>query len=219
MSREVWDGFDNFGHLVNRFLYVLDSIPPPPPHFTERENQQLEQHYSTIIRCYFSDRSTIVIHAAILSADDYGFNPDAVLIKLVKLSLKLGADPNIIDQYGKSLLHRLAADYQRLTEHLPLFKALVDAGGHLDMATFNGDTVLNFLQQSLQYVQANSQILGYSPPRYYVSLLNTVLPLSCYCARVIREHGIPFDGRRLPLRLEEFKSRHSATVGELFKKN
>jgi hypothetical protein len=141
------------------------------------------------------------------------------LIKLVKLSLKLGADPNIIDQYDKTLLHRLAADYRRLPEHLPLFKALVDARGHLDMATFNGDTVLDILQQSLQYVQANSQILGYSPPRYYVSLLNTVLPLSCYCARVIREHGIPFDGRRLPLRLEEFKSRHSATVGELFKKN
>jgi hypothetical protein len=128
------------------------------------------------------------------------------LIKLVKLSLKLGADPNIIDQYDKTLLHRLAADYRRLPEHLPLFKALVDARGHLDMATFNGDTVLDILQQSLQYVQANSQILGYSPPRYYVSLLNTVLPLSCYCVELfgsmvfrLMEDGFRFVSKNLSL--------------------
>jgi hypothetical protein len=215
MSREVWDGFDNFGHLVSRFLYLVDSMAS---HLTERENQQLEDCYSNIICSYFSDRSATVIHAAILSAKDYGFDTDAVL-KLVRFALKLGADPNIIDRHGKTPLHRLAADYLRLPEHVSLFETLVDDGGHLDIATFNGDTVLAILHQSLQYVQANSQILGYSLPGYYASLLKEVFPLSCLCARVIREHGIPFDGGRLPLRLQEFVARHRPTEGDGLLKN
>lgn len=85
ISYKLWDGFRNFLELVIRFLYVVDSMSP---HFTDRESQQLEECYSTIIRCYFSERSTTVIHAPIWYADDYGFDPDVVL-KLVKLSLKL----------------------------------------------------------------------------------------------------------------------------------
>ncbi|EFX69529.1 hypothetical protein DAPPUDRAFT_113609 [Daphnia pulex] len=178
ISYKLWDGFRNIGELVIRFLYVVDSMSP---HLTDRESQQLEECYSNIIRCYFSERSKSVIHAAIWYADDYGFDPDVVL-KLVKLSLKLGADPNAIDQFG-----------------------------HLDMATFNGDTVLGILKQSLQYVKNNSQLLDYNAPPYYASLLNIVSPLSCYCTRVIREHGIPLNEGWLPLRLQEFVSRHCGT--------
>lgn len=86
------------------------------------------------------------------------------------------------------------------------------------MATFNGDTVLGILKQSLQYINNNSQLLDYNAPPYYASLLNTVSPLSCYCARVIREHGIPLNEGRLPFRLQEFVSRHCATEGHLKKK-
>jgi hypothetical protein len=65
-----------------------------------------------------------------------------------------------------------------LHDVLPVFQALVDAGGHLDMATFNGDTVLDIVKQSLQHIKDNSELRDYSPPPYYASLLNTVFPLS-----------------------------------------
>jgi hypothetical protein len=45
-----------------------------------------------------------------------------------------------------------------------VFQALVDAGGHLDMATFNGDTVLDIVKQSLQHIKDNSELRDYSPP-------------------------------------------------------
>lgn len=111
----------------------------------------------------------------------------------------------------------MAAEAADLHENLPAFQVLVDAGCHLDMATYDGDTVLNILRHSLQHAKDSSH-LGYSAPPYYASLLNTVFPLSCFCARVIREHSIPFDGGRLPVRLQEFVSRHRATEGEAFKK-
>lgn len=66
------------------------------PHLTDRENQQLEEHYSIVIRCYFAERYVTAVHAAVRHDGDYDVNPEAVL-KLVKLSLKLGADPNVFD--------------------------------------------------------------------------------------------------------------------------
>jgi hypothetical protein len=145
-------------------------------------------------------------------------NPGAVL-KLVRLVLKLGADPNAIDECGLAPLHRLAAMKECLPDVLPVFQALVDAGGHLDMANFDGDTVLDVVKQSLQHIKDSSEVEDYSPPPYYASLLKKVFPLSCLCARVIREHGIPFDGGRLPLRLQEFISRHRPTEGDGLLKN
>jgi hypothetical protein len=45
---------------------------------------------------------------------------------------------------------------------------------------------------------------------YFVSLINTVHPLSCYAARVIRRYGIPFDENRIPVHLQPFVACHSA---------
>ncbi|XP_046649292.1 uncharacterized protein LOC124340729 [Daphnia pulicaria] len=204
-SFKRWEGFENFGELVIRFLYVVDSISP---HLTDVEKQQLEELYSTVIRCCFSERSTTVLQAAIEHGDEYDSEYD-VTINLVTLVLKLGVDPNVIGPFGKTPLHYMAAQFHRLPEILPIFQAVVDSGGHLDMAAFDGETVIDILKRSVQFIKDNSH-LGYSAPPYYASLLNTVFPLSCLCARVIREHGIPFDGGRLPLRLQEFVARHSA---------
>ncbi len=93
-----------------------------------------------------------------------------------------------------------------LDENVALFQALVDAGTHLDMATDNDDTVLSILKKNLMRPNESNLIV----PPYYESVLNTVFPLSCYCARVIRQNGIQFDEDRLPIHLQEFVSRHSA---------
>jgi hypothetical protein len=89
-------------------------------------------------------------------------------------------------------------------EYLSIFKTLVDAGAHLDIATISGYTVLNCLPTQF------SVIIDVAIDAYFSSLKNSVFPLSCYCARVIRWEGIPFDKHRIPCHLQEFVSRHSA---------
>jgi hypothetical protein len=79
-----------------------------------------------------------------------------------------------------------------------------DAGAHLDIATISGYTVLNCLPTKF------SVIIDVTIDAYFSSLKNSVFPLSCYCARVIRWEGIPFDKHRIPCHLQEFVSRHSA---------
>ena len=83
-------------------------------------------------------------------------------------------------------------------------QAFIDAGSHLDIARSDGETVLTILKDKLM---KNDE--GIRP--YFVSVINTVLPLSCYCARVIRQHGITFhEAHQLPLGLSAFVSCHSA---------
>jgi hypothetical protein len=80
-----------------------------------------------------------------------------------------------------------------------VFQTLVDAGGHLDAADDNGTTVIYILKYEL----------GGKENPYFKSLINSVFPLTCYCARVIRRHGVPFEDR-LPPRLNKLVSSHSA---------
>jgi ankyrin repeat protein len=143
------------------FLSVFVRCGFNVPQLNNRENQQLEEYYSTCIRCFFSERSTTVLHAAVWHADEYGTDPNMVL-KIMKLSLKLGAYPNVIDEFGKTPLHHLAAASQRLQEHLPLFQALVDAGGHLYIAKYKTKTVLSILKRWFSYVKGVYR--GYSAP-------------------------------------------------------
>jgi hypothetical protein len=125
----------------------------------------------------------------------------------IELILKLGADPNAIDEHGQTALHILAEREELffLHEYVHVFQALVDAGTHLDTATRNGETVLSLLKKN---VMRSKQTVIIHP--YYESLLNTVLPLSCLAARVIRRHGIRFDEDRIPTHLQPFVAQHSA---------
>jgi hypothetical protein len=138
-------------------------------------------HVSIYINSNLKDTS-ILLHAAIWP---YQFN-----LKSINLFLRLGADPNATDMNGKTALHILASKWnwywhsKKNELYVQVFQTLVDAGGHLDMMTPEGETVVSILKESVR---------GYSYCHPYLeSIINAVPPLTCYCARVIRQHGIPF---------------------------
>nr|CAH0104503.1 unnamed protein product [Daphnia galeata] len=122
-------------------------------------------------------------------------------IQTIKRILQFGADPNAIDEYGQTPLHRLAewTQFTDMDESVPFFQVLLDAGAHLDTVAEDGKTVVSILKEKLE---------GKVHP-YFESLIDCdVFPLSCFCARVIGRHGIPFEDR-LPPRLKKLVSIHS----------
>jgi hypothetical protein len=88
---------------------------------------------------------------------------------------------------------------------VPIIRALVDAETHLDRATHSGETVIGILKENLLLSIKES---GEIALPYFESLVNTVFPLKCYCARVIRRHGIPFGEDRIPSHLQGFVAMH-----------
>jgi hypothetical protein len=174
---------------------------------TQQENQKLEEYFSNYIRNFSAERTSTVLHAAVFQLwCRRDFNLD-----MIKLILKLGADPNAVDEYGQTALHIWATmDVYHVEECLPIFKTLVKAGTRLGVARDNGDTVICVLKKTLMRMRNKIDNLIIDP--YFTSLKNTVLPLSFYCARVMIRHGIPFDfdSISLPLELQSFMASHSA---------
>jgi hypothetical protein len=179
----------NVLHFVCRLVFVLNSISS---RITKEEQQILESFFYDYIR-EFPERTTTVLHIA--ASPMY---TDPAHLQTIKQILKFGADPNAIDECGETPLHRLAAGNMNIDKSVPLFQVLLDAGAHLDVQTDYGATVLYLLKRKLN---------GKVHP-YFESLINSVLPLSCYCAQVIRQHGIPFEDR-LPPRLKKLVSIHN----------
>ena len=204
-------GSYSFAEIVFRFLVVLDEISPE---MSNHEKQKLEEYYSNFIRNFFPRRTFNVLHAALDGYVNEYFNICKLLTSspssITYLILKLGADPNDVDEFGQSPLLFLAGERHLLFDEdaVPVFRALVDADTHLDTAADDGETVISILKENLLSIKESGEIAH----PYFESLANTVFPLKCYCARVIRRHGIPFDEDRLPIHLQGFVAMHSAEV-------
>jgi hypothetical protein len=172
-----------------------------------QDQLNLEKCYYDYIRYTTTERKTTVLHLAVWgNLSDEKFHPTTI-----ELILKLGADPNAVDEDGLTALHLLAdkGELLLLPVYVDVFQALVNAGTHLDTAADNGETVLSLLKKN---VMRFKQVVFIHP--YYESLLNTPFPLSCLAARVIRRHGIRFDEDRIPTHLQPFVAQHSSAKGK-----
>jgi hypothetical protein len=190
--------------VVYRLVFILNSISS---RITSEEQKILKKFYCDYLR-NLPERTTTVLHEAvsrdILHSNDIP-NKNHARLQTIKRLLQFGADPNAIDGKGQTPLHRLAETTRfNADESIPLFQVLLDAGAHIDAAGDDGKTALCILKEIL-WSNANGDRIVHP---YFESLINSVFPLSCYCARVIRRHGVPLD--RLPPRLKKLVSIHSA---------
>ncbi|EFX71167.1 hypothetical protein DAPPUDRAFT_327440 [Daphnia pulex] len=198
MGFNATESYHGFAKIIFDLVFVLKSISS---RLSNREKQELEQYYSNYIRKYFPTRKTTALHVAVAEEN--------LKTELIQFILQLGADPNEINEYGQTPLHILSGrKVAYLDKNIPIFKALLEAGTHRDTSEDNGDTVLDILKRNLERFRGSVDV-EVEAEAYLSCLINAVLPLTCYCARVIRQNGIPFDGDRLPLDLQPFVSRHS----------
>jgi hypothetical protein len=179
---------------------------------SNQEKQKLEEYYSNFIQNFFAHRTSTVLHV-ILELDESSYymannRRTWINVNTIHWLLKFGADPNAVDEKGQTPLHIWAGERHLLKEEwfVPMFRALVDADTHLDTANDDGETVISILKENLLSLKQSGEI---AQP-YFDALANTVFPLKCYCARVIRRQGIPIN--RLPSQLQSFVAMHSAKV-------
>lgn len=138
---------------------------------------------------------------------------DLMQIIIIQKYLANGADPEAVDENGKSPLHILA---EKCTPHssesfFNVFQALLDAGCHLDQATPDGDTVLGILKEKKKQLKVDENL----HPRID-RWMKTVLPLKCSCAQVIQKENIKIDGQQhqLPLSVHQFIEQHFVCKGK-----
>jgi hypothetical protein len=85
-----------------------------------------------------------------------------------------------------------------LNNYLPIYQTLVNAGSYLDLSDDNDETVRTVLKKMLMRYTQNGEMID----PYFESLIDSALPLTCLCTRVIRRHRIPYQDR-LPLILQK----------------
>ena len=190
----------SFADFVFRFLVVLDEISPQ---ISNQEKQKLEEYYSNFIQNFFAHRTSTVLH--IIQEPPLSYSDLDINVNTIQWLLKLGADPNAVDEKGQTPLHIWARERYNFGDDswfLPMFRALVDADAHLDTANDEGETVISIVKKNLLSLIHSGSI---AQP-YFDALANTVFPLKCYCARVIRRHGISIN--RLPSQLQSFVAMH-----------
>ncbi|XP_057377862.1 protein fem-1 homolog C-like [Daphnia carinata] len=173
----------------------------------DEEQRQLEEHLHEFIRLGVPDGYSSPLHYAIWVFVSHGVVISLNAVKVIRLFLRLGANPNTFDQNGKTPMHCLANHWCwmiYLDLYLTVFQSLVDAGGRLDKATPEGETVMSILKE--QRIKLSPHINRFDP--YLESMMNTVLPfsLSDLCAQVIRHRQVAYENQ-LPCSLQSFVRR------------
>ena len=201
----------HFANVVYILLRIQESLSSQ---ITDQEKHQLEEYYSYYIRNFFLERTTTVLHVVANEAHYTGgkggwFYQNRVeeelekTVKLkkihtrIKLILQLGADVNAIDERGRTPLHLLARMRKNpWKEYVNIFQTLVDAGSHLYLVDKKGKTVISILRGFVDQNQNDDEIPS---QHYFESLINSVFPLTWFCARVIQRHRIPFKDQLPPV--------------------
>lgn len=199
--RTAYSSYVAFGEIIFSLMLMMETTTQQ---MTNQEEEELEKNFSYYIQNLFPERTTTPLHmAAHLHNGCYFDNHPGITVEM--RMLKLGADPNALNESGETPLHIELWDAE-LPDFMPrpIIQALVNAGGHLDMADDYGETVISLLKQCVRDYNEEGKFVD----PYFESLIKTVFPLSSYAARVIWRNGIRYD--RLPLKLQKLVSRQSA---------
>lgn len=191
--------------LISKWISVL----------TEKEIQNLKDYLCPFFRLYNSNNgATGLLHLAVDGGHD-GPSPYmttySTTVQIIHLFLESGADPQTTDRNGKTPFHLLfdGLVWTFARSNLKtVFKAMMDAGGHLDQATPAGKTIATLIKEWRISSHPFSHLVR---DPYFDSFIHSVLPLSCSCAQVIRRNRIPFENQ-LPPSLKLFVLRHSANT-------
>ena len=141
--------------------------------------------------------------------------------EVIQLFLESGANPNAVDADGNIPLHCLLPKNEFeywLTnpwdnpneKDVPIIRSnfissvhiLLGAGSHVDQSNRRGETVMELLKRNRKMQQSFKA--PFDP--HLQSVINGVLPLSCYCAKSIRKSNIPIV--KLPPTLQLLVRRH-----------
>ena len=188
--------------LIKKWISVL----------TQEEIENLKEYLYPFFRVYNSNNgATGLLHLAVDGCLD-GPSPHmttySTTVQIILLFLEAGADPQTTDANGQSPFHLLFEGlvWTFARSNLKVvFKAMMDAGGHLDQATPSGKTVISLIKEWRASMHPFSHIVR---DPYFDTFIYSVLPLSCNCAQVVRRNGISFENK-LPPSLHLFVLRHS----------
>lgn len=142
--------------------------------------------------------------------------------QVIRLFLEAGANPNAIDADGNIPLHCLLPknDFEYFLTNpwdnpnendIPVIRSnfiesvrvLLDAGSHVDQSNRRRESVLELLKQNRK---KQNSFIAYSSDSRLDDVINSILPLTCYCAQSIQKNNIPVEN--LPPTLQLFVRNH-----------
>lgn len=203
---KLYEGIEQMHiHMVFCLIQNATKLLPRLTLKEKEEFKKLVSHYirftsSTVSR--FPGVTTLLQRAFLM--------PGMFSIELIQLFLEAGANPNCTDEKGDTPLHYFGKNIydkkysnNNFEELKTAIQLMVAAGAHLDHANNWGSTPLEIFR----ILQLRMDLEGRREPSFCF-LTNTILPLKCYCAQVIRAKKIPFDESQLPSSLISFVQFH-----------
>ena len=166
-----------FGNIIFSLMLMMET---KTQQMTNQEEEELEENFSYYIQNLFPEYTTTPLHmAAIFHSGCYFDNHPGITVEIlcetVKRMLKLGADPNALNECGRTPLHIELWDAELPNfMPMPIIQALVNAGGHLDMADDYGETVISLLKQCVMDYNEEGKFVD----PYFESLIKTVSHIS-----------------------------------------
>jgi len=160
--------------------------------------RDMKQFLKQIVRRDFRDSEGLnVLHCAtsLYLADE--------TVSTVRLLIKLGANVNAVDNTGEGALHLLAEELELVEIRDATARLLLESGAHLDMVNNNRETPADVWLESCKEEGLN--VVWNDLPNW---LKEDCKKLTCCCARVIRDHKVPYKGTKLPANLVPFVNMH-----------
>ena len=192
--RTVNDTDDDGDELDLLIFDQIDIMTEILPNVSEEENHRFKQHLYNFIRQDYRfvrvDQGNL-LHIACCSCT---ISSQQFPVRVMKLLLDLGIDPNSTTSSGLTALHVLAGvQWNRWSTNITdAIQLLLDYGTHIDQPNVDGKTALEFFK-----VKEKELIDNGISNDYLKTLINKVLPLKCLAAQVVRQHEILFEAELL----------------------